>query len=378
MESIVPITDTTTLAARCNALKDGRFILLDTEFIRERTYYSRLCLLQVGGEDGSAFCVDPLAEGMDLAPLLALLHDPSVLKVFHAGRQDLEIFFYLSGRLPEPIFDTQIAAQFAGYGESISYSELVRRTTNEHIDKGARFTDWSHRPLSARQLTYALDDVIHLRTAYLKLEKSGRLAWAEEEIRTLLDPSLYEIHPENAWERVKCGNLRPRQMAALMRIAEWREREAQTQDVPRGRILKDDALSEIASMLPESMAELKQLRTLQGASNKSLEHALALVTEVRALPQEQLPKTERKRGPEIGTDALQMLQMLLAIQCRRHGILPRLVATREELEALASGARPERPLSDWRGEMFGKLAVQMMEGKLSLSLDPASGEAVLR
>jgi ribonuclease D len=304
-----------------------------------------------------------------------------VLKVFHACRQDMEIFYHLSGVLPTLIYDTQVAAQFAGFGESISYSEFIRKTLDISIDKASRFTDWARRPLSDKQLTYALDDVIHLREAYIalnkKLEKTGRAAWVQEEMAGLSDIALYKPEPDTAWLRLKAGNMKPKQLAALRGVARWREQEAMKRDLPRGRIVRDETLLEIAAAMPDSAEELRHIRGTTQIRPHEADALLAALEEARRSPPETWPRPSYRNRLDVPEDALALLQMLLAVQCHQHGILPRLVATRDDMEALINGETDLPCLRDWRYEIFGVQAKKLLSGKLRLAYDPAKKEAVL-
>ncbi len=374
------ITSTAALASFCESLAGEAFVALDTEFIREKTYYPQLCLLQMAGSK-EARAVDPLAEGMDLAPLLELLANPRILKVFHAGRQDIEIFYHLNGKIPTPVFDTQIGAQFAGYGESISYSDFIKRTVNVHIDKASRFTDWARRPLTQRQLDYALSDVVHLREAYevlaRGLEKAKRLEWVKEEMTTLTDLATYRIDPDESWRRLKLSGLKPKQLAVLRALCKWRELEAQAKDLPRARVLRDETLAELAAVIPHTLDDVRHVRGTGGLKPSQQEKLLVLVQEAINSPPDTWPQlSPRPAASTAGADAVALLQMLLALQCRRHNILPRLVASRDDLEAIAEG-RDSRLLHDWRYEIFGQHAVKMLKGELGFRFDAAKKQVIV-
>lgn len=368
------ITDSTALAAFCGQLSNDSFVALDTEFIRETTYYPKLCLLQLAGSSAAA-AVDPLAPNIDLAPLYELLINPKVLKVLHAGRQDLEIFHLRLNRLPAPLFDTQIGAQALGLGEAISYSDAVREFAGATIDKGARFTDWARRPLTDRQLVYALADVTHLRTVYTKmvekLEKCSRSAWVADEMRVLEDVSIYTSPPEDAWKRLKHGNLPPKQLAALRGITAWRETEAMRKDVPRGRIIRDEMLVELARQLPESVEEITQMRGMERYPRGVCESLLKAMQAALATSPDDWPRLARRNSlsPQ-AADLAEMLTLLLKLVSRKEAVLPRMIATREELEQLAGGERDIRPLSGWRYTLFGRHAERLVAGELGLRFDP--------
>ena len=372
----VTVIDTTdALAAFCERLAAHDFVTVDTEFMREKTYYAKLCLIQAANKDEAAV-IDPLADGLDLAPFLDLLADASTLKVFHAARQDLEIFHHLMGRVPGPLFDTQVAAMACGYGDQIGYEPLVRQVTGGQVDKGSRFTDWSRRPLSDKQLTYALGDVTHLVDVYERLseilESTGRAAWVREEMEALDDDGLYTTAPEDAWRRMKLRGVRPKELGPLIRLAAWREAEAQARDVPRGRILKDDAIFEIARARPEDEAGLGRLRTIpqgfeRSAAAKSI---LAAVAEGQETPKGDLPKlaSEGPRKPA-PPDVVDLLKVLLKRQSERHGVAPKLLATAADLEAIALDDEADVPaLRGWRRRVFGDLALRLKAGEVGMTL----------
>ena len=352
------------------------YLALDTEFIRERTYYPQLCLVQVAPPEGDAILLDPLT-GDDMTDLEEALFDPDVVKVFHAGRQDLEIFVKLYGRVPAPIFDTQVAAMALGYGESVSYASLVADVCRHSIDKSQQFTDWSIRPLTPEQLAYAADDVLYLRTVYEnfceRMDRLGRRDWIAAEMQNLSDPSIYTVNPEDAWERIKIISDKPHVLAVLRGLAAWREREAQRRDIPKGRIFKDDTLAEIALTQPRTAQALARVRGFPSdlAEKQLGQSILKVIEEALSLPKEQMPRIERaKPFPSDLQPALEMLKMLLRIQCSETGISPRLVANSDDLQALAiSGADAQVPcLEGWRREVFGSAALALTSGKLALSI----------
>jgi ribonuclease D len=366
------ITETDALTRFCADQASADFIAVDTEFLRDQTYWPKLCLVQVAGPNSVA-AIDPLAAGIDLTPLYDLMQNPEVLKVFHAGRQDLEIFFHATAKVPAPIFDTQVAAMVCGFGESASYESLVNKLAKASVDKSSRFTDWSYRPLTERQLIYALDDVIHLRTVYVKLreqlEQTGRETWLEGDMAVLSDPAIYRLDPADAWRRVKLRNPKPRTLAALKAVAAWRETEAQKRDLPRGRILRDEALIELATHMPASTAQLARTRGLPGgfADGKWGAAVIEALAAVIALPQDQLPKPEAHPEPPSNVGStVELLKVLLKYKAEKNGVAARLLATTDELERIAAG---REHLSGWRQELFGADAEALRDGKLMLGLE---------
>jgi len=366
------ITESDALAQFCAEQASADFIAVDTEFLRDQTYWPKLCLVQVAGPDSVA-AIDPLAPGIDLTPLYELMQNAHVLKVFHAGRQDLEIFFHATGKVPAPIFDTQVAAMVCGFGESASYESLVNKLAKASVDKSSRFTDWSYRPLTERQLIYALDDVIHLRTVYGKLreqlERTGRETWLESDMAVLSDPAIYRLEPADAWRRVKLRNPKPRTLAALKAVAAWRETEAQKRDLPRGRILRDEALIELATHMPASTAQLARTRGLPGgfADGKWGAAVIEAIEGVMALPQDELPKPEAHPEPpgNLGS-TVELLKVLLKFKAEKNGVAARLLATTDELEQIAAN---RQQLNGWRQELFGADAEALRDGKLMLGLE---------
>ena len=352
------------------------FLALDTEFLRERTYYPQLCLVQVAAPEGDAILLDPIT-GDDTSDLEEALFDPDVVKVFHAGRQDLEIFVKMYGKVPAPIFDTQIAAMALGYGESVSYASLVADVCRHSIDKSQQFTDWSIRPLTPEQLAYAADDVLYLREVYVnfveRLEKLGRREWIMEEMASLSDVSIYIADPEKAWERIKIRSDKPATLAVLRGLGAWREREAQRRNIPKGRVFKDETLAEIALTQPRTAQALARVRGFPAdLAEKTLgQSVLKIVEETLAMPKEDMPKVERSKPfPQDLQPVLEMLKMLLRIQSSETGISPRLVADSDDLQALAMyGDKADVPcMKGWRREVFGDPALELMSGKLSLSV----------
>jgi ribonuclease D len=343
--------------------------------MRERTYWPKLCLAQVAGPDEAA-AIDALAEGIDLAPLDELMVNPKVLKVFHAARQDLEIFYLRMNKVPEPLFDTQVAAMVCGHGEAASYESLATKLAKARIDKSSRFTDWSRRPLSERQITYAISDVTHLRVVYealkRQLEKTGRIGWIAEEMAVLNEPGTYRVDPEQAWRRLKPRGASPRLLATLKEVAAWRERTAQRIDIPRQRLLRDEQLLEIASHSPKSVEELALTRGLgrgfaEGWQGREI---LDAVEKARKVPEDQLPNRERPpeqlRAPGAVVD---LLRTLLRLKAEQADVAARLVASADEIDRLAAGKRDLHVLHGWRNEVFGKDAVALLEGRVALSLD---------
>ena len=368
------ITKTDELAAFCKPLAEAEFVTVDTEFMRERTYWPKLCLAQVAGPEDAA-AIDALAEGIDLSPLDELMANPKVLKVFHAARQDLEIFYLRMSRVPAPLFDTQVAAMVCGHGEAASYESLATKLAKARIDKSSRFTDWSRRPLSERQITYALSDVTHLRVVYEKLrrqlDKTGRQSWIAEEMAVLNDPGTYRADPEQAWRRLKPRGASPRLMATLKEAAAWRERTAQRIDIPRQRLLRDEQLLEIASHAPKTTEELAATRGLgrgfaEGWQGREL---LDAIDKARKLPDSELP--QRDRAPEqlrAPGPVVDLLRTLLRLKAEQAGVAARLVASGDELDRMAAGKRDVHALSGWRREIFGEDAVALIEGRLALAL----------
>ena len=339
--------------------------------MRDRTYFPKLCLIQLAGEERHA-AVDPMAPALDLAPLFALLADPAVVKVFHAARQDIEIFYHLTGRIPTPLFDTQLAAMVCGYGEEVGYETLVAQLAKARIDKSSRFTDWARRPLSAEQLAYALADVTHLRVVYQKLkeklDETGRSAWVAQELAELTNPRTYQQPPEEAWKRIKVRSRDPRFLAVVQALAAWRERTAQARDLPRNRILRDDLLLEVAANRPSSLDELGRLRRIN-LDRKAAAAAVEAVRGALALPPDELPEIEPAppKAPRGLGPMIDLLRVLLKLKCEEHHVAQRLVATSSDLEALAVEETPEiAVLKGWRYEVFGRAALALKRGEVAL------------
>lgn len=373
------ITTNAALKAFCATLTDCPYITVDTEFMRERTYYSILCLLQISGPDREAVGIDVLAgkEELDLSPVWELFANPNIMKVFHAARQDLEIIFQLSGTLPAPLFDTQIAAMVCGYGDQVGYEALVNDICKAKADKSSQFTDWSHRPLTQKQITYALNDVIFLKDIYQnlkgRLDKKGRADWVLEETNNLLDPALYLFPPRDAWQRLKLRSPKPRDLAVLRELAEWREMEAQKKNVPRGRILKDETLLDLTYQKPRTEHELARIRgvTADMAKGKFGKLILDAMERGIAVPDADCPHLAAKDPlPQRLTPTLEMMKMLLRIQSSEHDVAPRLIADSETLENYVRDPKTAPTLTHgWRAEIFGNEAEALMKGKIALSLD---------
>jgi ribonuclease D len=369
------ISTTADLQKLCETLSASDHVTVDTEFLREQTFWPQLCLIQLAGPDAEAI-VDPLAPGLDLAPFYQLMTDQSVVKVFHAARQDIEIVYSKTGTVPAPVFDTQVAAMVCGFGESISYVNLVKRISGADIDKSSRFTDWSRRPLSDKQLVYALGDVTHLRDVYAalktELDASDRTHWLTEEMSTLINPETYDTAPEKAWQRLKLRVKGKKSLAVLVELAAWRERLAQAQDVPRGRILRDDALYDIANQMPATPEALGQLRTLSDGFGRS-QRAREIIDAVKAglaRDVKTLPKLERSEALSAEASAtLELLKVLLKSAAAEHRVAPRLIADSDALEQLATEAEPDIPaLAGWRRKLFGEDALRLKRGELALTL----------
>ncbi|MFP6741927.1 MAG: ribonuclease D [Alphaproteobacteria bacterium] len=369
------ITTSEELADLCQRLATADYVTVDTEFMRESTFWPILCLAQIAGPD-DAVAIDTLAPGMDLSPLFDLMANERVVKVFHAARQDIEIFHHLDGRIPTPLFDSQVAAMVCGFGDSVSYEALASKLAKARIDKSSRFTDWSHRPLTERQLEYAIDDVTHLRVIYERLagqlEKSGRTAWVAEEMAVLNDPAIYEQHPDNAWRRLKSRSTDGRFLAVLGEVAAWREREAQSRDLPRNRVVRDESLMEIAARKPATVDELARTR---GVSHKLAagvmgDGLLAAITKGKAVPEADWPKVKQSRPPSRGIGpVVELLKVLLKIKCDENDVAQRLVANTADLERIASGDGADvKALHGWRRELFGEDALALKAGKVALSI----------
>lgn len=368
------IKTTDELAVFSRSLAENGFVAVDTEFMREKTYWPILCLIQAAGA-GEEAIIDPLADGMDLSPFLNLMADKSTVKVFHAARQDLEIFYQLMSEVPAPLFDTQIAAMACGFGDQIGYEPLMRTLVNAKIDKGSRFTDWSRRPLSDAQLRYALSDVTYLREAYpilkKKLDDRDRHHWVEAEMEALYQPSLYFVEPEAAWKRLKLKSVKPRELGPVMKLAEWREREAQSKDTPRNRILKDDAIYELARLRPSTVTDLGKARSMPSGFERSASGAAILkaIEQGANLPVESLPKVTRAERQKPPADVVELLKVLLKRQCEKFQVAPKLIATTADLEAIALNDDADAPaLRGWRADVFGNAALKLKRGELAMKL----------
>ncbi len=367
------ITDSAKLSAFCTSLKGSPFVALDTEFIRERTYYAHLCLVQISDGQHTA-AVDPLAPGIDLSPLRDLLVDPSVVKVFHAASQDLEIFLQRTGQVPAPAFDTQIAAAACGLGDQVGYAALVQHVLGIEIDKSSQATDWSLRPLTQRQLDYAIGDVTHLCHLYRhlvgELNRMGRVSWIADDMEALACRSRYEVDPREAFRRIRIRSADRRTLGVLRELAAWRETTAMARDLPRPWVIHDDALAEIAQNPPHDIEQLTRVRTLKapvarGPDGKAI---LEIVRLAMAMPQDQWPQSPKKRAPSPGSESLvALLQALLRLRCEAHQVAPRIVASGDDLELLATTESPDIPaLKGWRREIFGADALLLREGRLAL------------
>lgn len=377
------VTHTRELSNACQRLADADFVAVDTEFMREQTFWPKLCLIQLAGP-ADELIVDPLADGLDLAPFWELMADRRVVKVFHAARQDVEIVHIKADLIPEPIFDTQVAAMVCGFGDSISYVNLVKRITGRDLDKSSRFTDWSRRPLSTRQLHYALGDVTHLRDVYAhlrdELQRTGRAGWLDEEMATLRDPATYRSLPEDAWRRIKLKVRGRRSLAVLVELAAWRERQAQAQDVPRSRIIRDEALYDIANQCPSDVSELGELRTLSEGFSRSARarEIIEVVKAALARDPKTLPTLTNGTTPQGDVSAtVDLLRVLLKAAAQRHKVAPRLIADTADLEAIASRQNADVPaLRGWRRELFGEDALRLKRGEIALSVQDGQVEVV--
>lgn len=368
------ITTTHMLEAACLRLAAHDFVTVDTEFMRETTYYPKLCLIQIASAD-EIVLIDPLAEEIDLIPFFELMRAPQVVKVFHAARQDLEIIWHLGRAIPSPLFDTQVAAMVCGYGDQVSYESLAASLANARIDKSSRFTDWSRRPLSEAQMVYAAADVTHLRVVYTKLlariEKADRLNWLADEMAILNNPKTYEIAPDEAWMRIKARIRKPMERAVLMALAAWREQEAQTRDVPRGRILKDDALVELAVAQPKTVDDMARLRAVPNGFERSRVGGdiLAAVKAGLARDPATIPALEAERASGSGA-LVQLLKVLLNAVSEKSHVAARLIASSEEIDRLAADPAADLPvLKGWRREVYGELALKLIRGEVTLGLE---------
>ena len=366
------------LADICEKLAKNQYLAIDTEFLRDKTYYPRLCLVQLAGPGVEACALDPVETDLDWAPFYELMANENVIKVFHAARQDLEIFFNEAGVLPTPIFDTQIAAMVCGFGDQVAYNALVKELTGHHIEKNAQFTDWAQRPLSEKQMTYALNDVIYLQDVYEKikdrLEEQNRTHWVFEETGVLTNPDLYKNDPDKAWERIKIRSDKPEVLMILKTLAAWREREAQKRNIPKGRILKDETLADLALYKPSTPDSLKRIRSLPKdlAGGKRGDEILKVVKEARNSSPDTWPQRPFADPlPKTLQPALEMLKMLLKINCAENDVAPKIVAGAAELDQFVRGKETDGLpfLTGWRHDVFGKDAQDMLEGKIGLKLE---------
>ncbi len=377
------ITTTDDLAAFCTAAAGHPYVTVDTEFLRERTYYSKLCLVQLampGTDDSNAVLLDPLADGISLEPLYDLFRDTSVVKVFHAARQDLEIFYVDAKVFPEPLFDTQVAAMVCGFGDQVGYETLVRKIAQEGVDKSSRFTDWSRRPLSDAQKSYALADVTHLRQIYeflaAKLAETGRARWVEEELETLTRHETYVTAHQDAWKRVKTRTNSPKFLAILRELAAFREAYAQERNVPRNRVYKDDALVELASLKPKNVDELSRARLLLREARKGAiaDGILAAVSMGVACTPDKMPQPDRRREKmQVNPALADLLRVLLKAKTEATGVAAKLIASAADLDGISAGERDIAALKGWRRDVFGDDALRLCDGKIALT---ANGSAV--
>ena len=369
------ISTTAALEDICRQMASSDYVTVDTEFLRETTFWPKLCVVQIA-TPGLAAAIDALAEGIDLSPLYALMADERIVKVFHAARQDVEIFWNLAKMIPKPLFDTQVAAMVCGFGDQVSYSELAQSICKVTIDKSSRFTDWARRPLSAAQIDYAIADVTHLRDIYVsllaRLQKANRLPWLEDEMKTLTSVSTYEQHPEKAWERFRNRARKPRDLAVLMDLAAWREQDAQRRDVPRGRVLKDDVLVEVALAAPRTIEALANLRAFPRGLERARTGAdiLAAIEKGLARDPKTLPKIERGGRGNGGGATVELLKVLLRQVSEAHGVAAKMLATVDELEEIATSDAADVPaLHGWRREIFGTRALDLKHGRLALTVE---------
>ncbi len=369
------ITSTSDLAAFCARQATAGHITVDTEFMRDKTFWPQLCLVQIAGPD-EAVAVDTLADGIELKPLFELLSDPAVLKVFHAARQDIEIFYFLDRIIPKPLFDTQVAAMVCGFGDSVAYATLAAKLSGARIDKTSRYTNWARRPLSDRQLDYAIADVTHLRPVYerlhRRLENTGRAAWLDEEMAALTDPATYRIDPRSAWTKLKTRSTNPRYLAVLRELAAWREAEAMRRDLPRGRVLRDDILFDIAGHAPQDPTQLGRGRGIPRgfAESRAGKGVLAAVGHGLAVPDADCPTPPARPQPTAGAAAVaELLRVLLKHKCAAHHVAQKLVASSEDLALIAAGDGADVPaLHGWRRDLFGDDAIAVKQGRLALAM----------
>lgn len=379
---MIVITTNDDLRALCGRLSKSDYVTVDTEFLRDKTYYSKLCLIQIA-DDNEYHAIDTLSAGLDLKPFYDLMENESVVKVFHAAKQDIEIFVNHANVIPTPLFDSQIAAMVCGFGDSIGYEKLVASFCNEQLDKSTRFTDWSRRPLTERQIDYALGDVTHLRTIYKKLksqlEKSRRESWLKEELEELMDRETYIVHPKNAWQRIKIRNNNRRFNAIVRKVAEWREDQAQSRNLPRNRIMRDEVLLELSAVRPQHTNALTSIRGLGAnfASSKAGKSVIEAIKEASELPEDQLPVIPRRPPPSQNTDPIvELLKVLLKLVCKSENVAPKLIANAEDLEKIAEDDHTNvKALKGWRYDIFGKDAISLKEGKVAFAIK--NGEIII-
>lgn len=377
------ITTSQGVADFCRSLSQNSFITVDTEFLREKTYYPKLCFVQLSGPDKDARAIDPLIKGIDLSPLYDLLADTRILKVFHAARQDLEIFYNLTGKVVSPVFDTQIAAMVCGYGDSVGYNNLVHDITGKGIDKSAQFMDWSHRPLTERQIDYALGDVTHLCDVYVhlakKLEHQNRVSWVLQEEEILNNPSTYSNDPYEAWKRIKLRSPSRKTLAVLREVAAWREKAAQERDIPKSWMMRDETLADLASQAPRTVEELQKIRNMpkDHANGRIGEALLDAIRKALSAPKDEWPQVEKRKSmPPQAAATLDILKMLLKIQSSEHGVAAKLIATQDDLEAIVMDDEADVPaLKGWRREVFGEDALALKAGRLAIGL---SGDRITK
>ena len=368
------INTTSELDELCNHLSNADFVTVDTEFHRESTYWPLLCLIQVGGPDKS-YCIDTLSNDIDLTSLYKLLVNPKVIKVFHAARQDIEIFHHQANLIPTPIFDTQIAAMVCGFGESVGYETLVSKIIKINIDKSQRFTDWTRRPLTKKQLSYAISDVEHLREVFkelsIRLDKNKRIDWLKDEMEILTNPLTYNLNPNDAWKRIKSRDKKPRFLAVLRELAGWREEEAQKQNVPRRRIVKDEVLVELANLKPPNDQAIAQTRLSKFlVKSKYKEDILYAIEKGQKTPEADCPKVVQKNKLEVGIGSVvELLKVLLKARSEQHNVAVKLIASVNDLQLIASDDEANVPsLKGWRREIFGEDAIKLKHGELSISI----------
>ena len=369
------ITTSEVLKALCERLSTSEYVTVDTEFLRDKTYYSKLCLIQIANDD-EYHAIDTLAPGLDLTPFYDLMENEKVVKVFHAATQDIEIFVNMAGVVPKPLFDSQIAAMVCGFGDSIGYEKLVLALCNKPLDKSTRFTDWSRRPLTERQIEYALGDVTHLRVIYKKLKQqlaqSGRENWLSEEIDGLLDKDSYTIQPENAWKRIKIRNNNRRFNAIVHKIAQWREAEAQRRNIPRNRVMRDEVLLELSAVRPTHTNALTSVRGLGAnfASSRGGEYIIKAIKEALDMPEDQLPVISKRKPPSQNTDPIvELLKVLLKLVCKSENVAPKLIANVEDLEKIAENDNADvKALKGWRYDIFGKDAQALKNGEVAFAI----------